>query len=204
METSTETIIEISPEALTQILELREAESIPDLYLGLRISGVGTQGFVYETAFLRPDDVDESDHIEYHGGLPVAIAAESVDNLRDAVLDLSSDPTAPGLVLRNPNPATPPMPDYQELDLEGSVEERIIQLLNEQINPAISMHGGIVRLIAVDGSVAHLEMGGGCQGCGLAAMTLRQGIETAIKHYIPEIKQIVDVTDHTAGTSPYY
>jgi len=200
---TTQTIIEITSTALEQILALREGENIPDLHLGLRIAGTGTQGFVYETAFVRPEDVNDSDHIEDHGGLPVAIAADSVDNLRNSVLDISVDPAAPGLVLRNPNPATPTM-DFGEMELSGSVEERIAQLLDHQINPAISGHGGWVRLVGVDGGTAHLEMGGGCQGCGLAAMTLRQGIESAIRDQIPEITEIVDATDHTAGANPYY
>ncbi|MFQ5555234.1 MAG: NifU family protein [Acidimicrobiia bacterium] len=204
MDAITDTIIDITPTALEQILELREAEAIPDLHLGLRIAGVGAQGFLYETAFVRAEDVADGDHIEYHEGLPVAIDAESIDNLRDSVLDISTDPAAPGLVLRNPNPATPPMPDYPDLELEGTVEQRIDQLLSQQINPAIAGHGGFVRLMAVNGSTAHLEMGGGCQGCGLAAMTLRQGIESAILHHIPEIKEIVDATDHSAGEDPYY
>ena len=85
-----------------------------------------------------------------------------------------------------------------------AVEERISQLLNAHINPAIASHGGYVNLLSVDGSTAHVEMGGGCQGCGMAAMTLRNGIEAAIKHNIPEITEVADATDHMAGTNPYY
>ncbi len=204
METSTETVIEITPDALAQIMELREAESIPDLHLGLRITGMGAQGFIYETSFVRGEDVVDSDLVEYHGDLPVVIDADSVDDLRDSVLDLSADPSAPGLVLRNPNQATPPMPDFDEIELVGSLRDRITQLLDQQINPAIAAHGGYVKLVGLEGSIAHLEMGGGCQGCGLAAMTLRQGIETAIKQHIPEITEIIDATDHTSGANPYY
>ena len=203
METSTETIIEITATALEQISQLREGETIPDLHLGLRVVGVGTQGFIYETAFIRPEDVSPADHLEHHGDLPVTISPDSIDNLRGSVLDLSLDPAAPGLVLRNPNPATPTM-DFGDIELTGTVEERVSQLLDQQINPAIAGHGGWVRLVAVEGSTAHMEMGGGCQGCGLAAMTLRQGIESAILEQVPEILEIVDATDHTAGVNPYY
>lgn len=205
MTTTTENVIEITEHALEQITALRDAESIPDLYLGLRIAGVGMNGFQYETAFVRAEDVPESDHREVHGSLSVAIPPSSVDNLRGSVLDLSEDPAAPGLVLRNPNPATPAgVPDLGEIELEGTVEERVTQLLEQQINPAIAAHGGWVRLVAVDGATAHLEMGGGCQGCGLAAMTLRNGIEAAVKRHIPEIEEIVDATNHEAGLNPFY
>jgi len=201
MTTNTDTVVEISDIALEKILELREGEAIPDLYLGLRISGVGAQGFQYETSFLRADAVASTDHVEHHGDLPVAIAEESVDDLRGAVLDLSGG----GLVLRNPNvPASPMVGGDDEIELTGSTEQKVAQLLNDRINPSIAAHGGVARLINVDGSTANLELGGGCQGCGLAAVTLRQGIEAAILHHIPEIHEVVDVTDHTAGANPYY
>jgi Fe/S biogenesis protein NfuA len=203
MDTSTETVIEITQEALDQIMALRDQEAIPGLALGIRISGVGSQGFIYETAFLRPEDVDEGDHVEEHSGVPVAIPQESVDRLRGSVLDLTPD--TGGLVLRNPNPATPPLGDpNEELALEGSVEDRIQTLLEKRINPAIASHGGIATLIKVEVPLAYLELGGGCQGCGLAAMTLRQGIEATIKDQIPEIDEVVDVTNHDLGENPFY
>ncbi len=206
MTTETTTVIEITTEALEQIVALRDQEAIPDLMLGVRIAGVGHNGFVYETAFLRPDDVADDDHVEQHGDLPVAIPPDSIDNLRGSVLDLSTDPVAPGLVLRNPNPATPVGggPVIPDIELTGTVEERVSQLLDQAINPAIAAHGGYARLAGVEGEIAFLELGGGCQGCGLAAMTLRQGIETAIKQNVSEITEIVDVTDHAAGANPFY
>lgn len=197
------TVVEITEPALEQIRALREQEAIDDLHLGLRIAGVGANGFIYETAFLRGADVAAEDHLEEHGDLPVVISADSVDNLRGAVLDLAGDPEAPGLVLRNPNPATPPITEG-EVDLSGSVEERVQQLIDMYINPSIASHGGFVTLAEVDGDRALVELGGGCQGCGLAAMTLRQGIESSIKHHVPEILEVVDVTDHSAGENPFF
>jgi Fe/S biogenesis protein NfuA len=197
------TVVEITPAALEQIIALRDQESIPDLHLGLRIAGVGANGFIYETAFLRGGDVSQEDHVEDHGGLPVAIPAESLDNLRGSVLDLAGDPASPGLVLRNPNPATPPITEG-DVELEGSIEERVQQLIEMYINPAIASHGGFVTLSGIDDDRALVELGGGCQGCGLAAMTLRQGIESSIKHHVPEIVEVVDVTDHAAGENPFF
>ena len=206
MSDTTTTIVEITDAARTKILELRDGEGIPDLHLGLRITGVGPQGFIYETAFLRSDDVGSTDVVEDHSGLPVAIRLDSVDNLRGAVLDLSGDGTGPGLVMRNPNVPTPSLPggELGDLELTGTPEEKIRTLLEQRINPAIASHGGVAHLVAVDGSVAQLELGGGCQGCGLAAVTLRQGIERAILEAIPEIDEVVDVTDHAMGTNPFY
>ena len=101
---SSSNVIEISDVALNQIVELRNAETIPGLALGLRVAGVGANGFVYETAFVRPEDVDEGDHVEKHGELPVAIPVTSLDQLKGSILDITE---AGGLVIRNPNPATP-------------------------------------------------------------------------------------------------
>jgi Fe/S biogenesis protein NfuA len=149
--------------------------------------------------------VTSSDIVEDHDGLAVAIALDSVENLRGAVLDLSGDGTGPGLVMRNPNVPSPSLPGIDgNLELTGTTEEKIRQFLNEQINPAIASHGGVANLIRVEGSVAQLELGGGCQGCGLAAVTLRQGIERAILDAIPEIDEVIDVTDHALGTNPFY
>jgi Fe/S biogenesis protein NfuA len=206
MTNTTTTIVEISEAASEKIIALREGEGIPDLHLGLRITGVGAQGFVYETAFLRADDITSTDIVEDHDGLPVAIALDSVENLRGAVLDLSGDGTGPGLVMRNPNVPSPTLPggDMDDLELVGTPEEKVRTLLTERINPAIASHGGVANLVRVEGTVAHLELGGGCQGCGLAAVTLRQGIERAILDAIDEIDEVVDVTDHTMGTNPFY
>lgn len=206
MSNSTTTIVEITDTARDQIIALRESEGIPDLHLGLRITGVGPQGFIYETSFLRSDDISSSDIVEDHGGLPVAISLDSVENLRGAVLDLSGDGGGPGLVMRNPNVPSPTIggSDLGDLDLKGTTEEKIRMLLAERINPAIASHGGVANLIRVEDGIAHLELGGGCQGCGLAAVTLRQGIERAILDAIPEITEVMDVTDHSMGTNPFY
>lgn len=197
-------VIDITDEALGKIIELRNAEEIEDLHLALRISGVGANGYVYETAFLRSADISPVDHVERHGDLPVAISAGSVEDLRGAVLDLSTVGPSAGLVIRNPNTPSPGLGLGEKIELTGTPEEKVRQLLTEQINPAIASHGGIANLVSVEGSRAMLELGGGCQGCGLAAVTLQDGIERAILENIPEITEVVDVTDHSLGANPYF
>ncbi len=196
--------ITITDSALGKILELRDREELDDLYLALRISGVGPSGFLYETAFLRGSDVSDLDHVEHHGDLPVAIPVASLDNLRGSVLDLAGNGGGGGLVIRNPNTPASPGLDLEDVELTGTPEEKVRQLLDQQINPAIAMHGGIAHLVSVEGSTANLELGGGCQGCGLAAVTLRQGIERAILGAVPEITEVVDVTNHELGENPYF
>ena len=197
--------ITITDNALAKILELRELEELEDLHLALRINGAGASGFLYETAFLRGSDVSDLDHVEHHGDLAVAIPLTSLDNLRGAVLDLAGNGSGGGLVIRNPNaPQSPGLDMGDDVELTGTTEEKVRQLLDQQINPAIAMHGGVANLISVEDSTANLELGGGCQGCGLAAVTLRQGIETAILAAVPEITDVVDITDHDLGENPYF
>jgi len=80
---------------------------------------------------------------------------------------------------------------------------RVADLFEAEINPAIARHGGFVELVDVQDGVVMLRMGGGCQGCGMADVTLRQGIEVALRERVPEVAGIVDITDHSAGTNPY-
>ena len=85
-----------------------------------------------------------------------------------------------------------------------TVELRVQELFDSSINPSIASHGGYVDLIGIEGKTAYVQLGGGCQGCGMADVTLKQGIDVAVKETAPEIEQVVDVTDHASGTNPYY
>jgi Fe/S biogenesis protein NfuA len=89
-------------------------------------------------------------------------------------------------------------------DLSGDVAQRVLTVLEAQINPSIAAHGGRADLVAVEDDTAYLRLSGGCAGCGMAAVTLSQGIEVAIFSSVPEITKVVDVTDHAAGTNPFY
>jgi len=88
--------------------------------------------------------------------------------------------------------------------LEGPIVDRVQQVITEQINPSIAAHGGGAELISVDGTIAYLRLFGGCQGCGMAQVTLKAGIERILRESIPELTEVVDVTDHASGEDPYY
>ena len=87
---------------------------------------------------------------------------------------------------------------------DDELYERVNDLFEQQVNPMVARHGGRVELIDVQESIVMLRMSGGCQGCGMASVTLRQGIEGILNQYLPEVKGIVDITDHTSGTNPYF
>jgi Fe-S cluster biogenesis protein NfuA len=87
---------------------------------------------------------------------------------------------------------------------DDALYERVADLFESQVNPMVARHGGRVELIDVQDAVVMVRMAGGCQGCGMADVTLRQGIEAMLQQHVPEVKGIVDITDHTAGSNPYF
>ncbi len=88
--------------------------------------------------------------------------------------------------------------------MSAELKSKVQDLVDTSINPAIAAHGGYVELLDVKDNVVYLQMGGGCQGCGAADITLKAGIERLIKEEIPEITEVLDTTDHAAGANPYY
>ena len=88
--------------------------------------------------------------------------------------------------------------------MSAELKTRVQELIDTMINPAVAGHGGFVELIDVQDNRVYLQMGGGCQGCGAADVTLKSGIERLIKEEIPEVAEVLDTTDHGAGTNPYY
>jgi Fe/S biogenesis protein NfuA len=198
-------VLTITDPAREKILELRAQEDEP-AELGLRIEVTGVRGveYTYDLTFdpVAEADPEVGDLVEEQGTLPIIIPSESVDALRGATLDLPSTGAQAGLVLRNPNRPDPLSGAH--LELTGTVDERIRQLLDQQINPALQMHGGFAGLDRVEDEVAYVTMGGGCQGCAVSAMTLREGISRSIREAVPEIHEVVDTTDHSQGENPYY
>ena len=159
--------------------------------------------FTYDMYFRRLDEAAADDAVQAHDDLSVVVPAESIDKVRGSTLDLVGG----GMVLQNPNSPPPPVaerPARPRATSAARSRSGSSQVLEEQINPQIASHGGRADLVAVDEPIAYLRLSGGCQGCGMAAATLSQGIEVAIIDAVPEIAEIVDVTDHAGGTNPYF
>ena len=207
-----EPVLDISEKARKRVLEIRAGEEGGDtLALWVEVVGIAGGEWSYDLYFDVPDEATADDAVQLGDDLTVVIPAESVDRLRGATLDMSRDLLNPGLVITNPNKppqapqaASPSIDVPEAASLSGPVAERVQTVLREHINPSIAAHGGTAELVAVEESTAYLRLGGGCVGCGMAAVTLTQGIEVAIKQAVPEIVNVVDVTDHASGTNPYY
>jgi Fe/S biogenesis protein NfuA len=201
--TSTDLVVfTVTPEAIERILELRQQEDDPP-GLALRVEVTGTAGveYAYDLTFDPMAEADDADAQYQQGDLPVIVPAGSIEQLTGATLDIPAG-GGPGLVLRNPNRPDPL--SGKHLELTGSIAEQVEQLLREQINPALAAHGGFAELKGVEGEKVYVTMGGGCQGCAVSAMTLRDGIARSIKEAIPEVTEVIDTTDHDAGENPFY
>ena len=201
-------ILQVTDDAAEVVLgALAEEADGPSLGLRVAISGTEmspsmTFEFGYDLSLHEIEQVDGGDVVYEAAGLTVIIPGDSVENLTGATLDVPSNPLQGGLVIRNPN--RPDMADRIDLSESGSVAERLQDLLNNHVNPSLAAHGGYVELVKVEDSQAYLLMGGGCQGCTMSAATLHQGVATIITQHVPEILDVIDVTDHAAGENPFY
>jgi Fe/S biogenesis protein NfuA len=197
-----EPLLTITDQAREKVLEARAGESEPDtLALWVEVSGEADGAYTYTMEFRPIADAGEADVVQRHDDLSVVLDADSLEKLTGATLDFSGA----GMVMQNPNrPAPRTMAPPPEADLSHPLAQRVVTILDEEINPQIAAHGGRADLVAVDDNVAYLRLSGGCQGCGMASVTLSQGIEVAILDSVPEIEKVVDVTDHASGTNPYF
>jgi len=203
MDEVVEPVFTITDVARDKILEVRAAEAgAESLALWVTVTGEAGGAYTYDMSFRALDDAGDADVVQHHDALPIVIDADSVTALNGATLDFA----ASGMVMQNPNKpaARDPVADRPEADLSGPVAQSVIRVLEDRLNPAIAAHGGRVDLVAVDDSIAYVRLSGGCQGCGMAAVTLSQGVEAEILDAVPEISEVVDVTDHASGSNPYY
>jgi Fe/S biogenesis protein NfuA len=203
-------VLAVAPGARATVLEVMANESeSATLALWLEISGESNGAYAYDMYFQALSDATGGDVVQHDDELPIVVPQASVERLQGATLDFVTDATGEGgLVIVNPN--TPPTPTLQglgsapEVDLSDPLAQRVVSVLEEQVNPSIAAHGGRADLVAVEDASVYLRLSGGCQGCGMAKATLSQGIEVILREAIPELANIVDVTDHADGTNPYY
>lgn len=143
------------------------------------------------------EPTDEKIELE---GFNAYIDGASVPYLEDAVIDYAKDRMGGQLTFRAPKSKVP------QIDDNASVEQKINYILYSEINPQLASHGGNVQLVELldDESIAVLKFGGGCQGCGMVDVTLKQGIEKTLMDKIPQLKKVTDTTDHTVRENAYF
>lgn len=198
-------IITITPEALTALAELRDAEPDADR-LGLRLEIISKPGedFRYDLAFDVVTQAAFTDEVRTHRdgdlALKVIIPANSIELLEGATLDHSE---RAGLVIRNPNKPQPPVVEGLVHDDDLSAE--VVRVVDAEVNPALAAHGGFVTFVGHDGEgTVYLTMGGGCHGCSMSKMTMLDGVQTMLVEHVPGVERVRDLTDHSSGENPYF
>lgn len=185
--------LNVTDAARAKIIELRDAEKKEGLALRMGIQGRGPGGFNYVLRFIGPEDRSDADLVVDAGGIEIVVDPGSVENLDGASVDFVTNEEGSGFKIDNPNPLW-----------QDPRAQKVQEILDKEINPAVAMHGGFVSLLEVKDDKVYVQMGGGCQGCGMVDVTLKQGIEVRIREVVPEITEIIDTTDHAGGSNPYY
>lgn len=188
-----EQLLTVTPAAREKIDGVRTFNDFPDAMLRVRVLAKDGRRFQYEIALEDPRDRGTEDLLLELDGLNVALDPRSAADLTGATIDLDPEVTGGGLRIDNPNEGW-----------QDPIAREVQEVIDRQINPGVGSHGGVVTLVDVRDGTAYLRFGGGCQGCAAVDVTLKQGVETAIRAAVPAISAIVDATDHDAGANPYY
>jgi len=183
----------ITPDARTKIEGVRTFNEFPDAVLRVRVLAKDGRRFRYEIALEDPRERADDDLAVEAEGLTVVLDPASATDLAGATIELDPAVMGGGLRIENPNEGW-----------QDPVARAVQEVIDRQINPGVGSHGGQVTLVEVKDGTAFMRFGGGCQGCAAVDVTLRQGVETAIRNAVPGVTAIVDVTDHQAGENPYY
>jgi len=186
-------MIEITKSAEKIITDLLQDESKSGMSLRMQIVGRGPGGFQYAVRFVPEDDQVAGDEAVQFDDFKVLIDSETAPNIKDSTLDYQEDEFQRGFLIDNPNPVW-----------KDSTAQAVQELLDTKINPGLASHGGFVALLDYKDDTAFIGFGGGCQGCGLVDVTLKEGVEATIREALPQVKKVVDTTDHTTGKNPFY
>lgn len=186
--------ITITPSAKEQILtSIGEEKRSEELGLRVAIVGRGPGGFQYSLDLVGPTERVEGDITIDLGDLSVYIDKKSAPKLEGTTIDFVSRLQESGFKFDNPN------------SVWGDEKAQAVQqVIDAKINPSIASHGGFVTLLDVKEDIAYISFGGGCQGCGMVDVTLKQGVSVMIKEAVPDLAEVLDTTDHAAGANPYY
>ncbi len=192
-------MIAITDNAQRHFRRLLQQQKLPDLGLRLAVERPGTPQAACQLTFCLPSESLPDDEIQHCEGFDLYIAQSAGPWMHEALIDWQQNATGGELTIKAPGlKGRPPAAD-------APLAERVRWVLEQEINPQIAAHGGNVTLVAVtEQNAAVLRFGGGCHGCRQVDVTLKFGVEKTLREKIPELADIIDVTDHAQGENPYY
>jgi Fe/S biogenesis protein NfuA len=190
-------MITITETALQKIVELKERLKLPVKGLRVRATPRSPLRAGFSLRF-EPAEEPEShmDSIQSFDGINLYIAPDSAPYLEGATIDFVFSLIGSEFKVEAP---------LRKLDTpEGRIAAKIQQVLDEEIGPSLATHGGGATLVDFKDGIVFLELTGGCQGCSMAGATMKDGIETSIRKSVPEVQEVLDVTEHATGRNPFY
>ncbi len=183
----------LTPAAEEKVAAAARSAGKPEARLRIRVAGRRSGRYVYDLTLVDPLNASFGDIVVNGGAGTVYVDPEGAESLDGATIDLDDSAFGGAITVTNPNDGwTDPL------------AIRVQDLLDLHINPAIAAHGGFIDLLGVQDGTVYVQFGGGCQGCAQVDVTLRQGVEVALRQAVPEVVAVVDSTDHASGTNPYY
>jgi Fe/S biogenesis protein NfuA len=196
-------VLKITDAAVNKIVELIGKAGKPNMAVRVKIENT-LRGGGYQTEFMFMDenDIAEDDITQDAGPFRLVFDTTSAAILEEAAIDFDEEKYRGGFRIKYAEDAYDRLPATKEWD--SPVATEVQKIIDRHINPGIASHNGWVELLEVKDGTAFIEMGGGCKGCAMSYMTLKNGIEHAIIENVPEIKKVLDTTQHAEGTNPYY
>ncbi|HTP42748.1 MAG TPA: NifU family protein [Nitrospiria bacterium] len=201
-------MLTMTPEARDKILAVLNDPARKSYGLRLTVTPNGQSTPQYGLSLVDKETPGLNDMVFTVDGIRFYLDRLSTPYVDGATIDYTNGAQGEGFVIKTAAKPKPPRPQLPP-ELAGSPPtgpdaEAIQKLLDEQINPGLASHGGEATLVAIKDNIVYVTMSGGCQGCGSATLTLKQGITSLIKKELPHIKDVLDVTDHAAGKNPFY
>ncbi len=189
-----EPVLSFDEVARRKLAEMHEAGRFQGSALRVTVEEEGAS-FLYQIQIVDEHTRGDDDQVVQCDDVSFFVDAGSASRLGGAELQYHESLSGGGFKFENPN---------RPRLLENPLAERVQRVLDDEINPGVASHGGRVSLIDVQGDKIYIRFGGGCQGCGMADVTLRDGVVGAIQREVPEVSEVLDATDHAAGENPYY
>lgn len=186
-------LLNITAIARKMLDEFASSSDEQSLALKIEIVGRGKNGFQYDLQLVPKAEAEQDDEVTEIDGWTVLIAKTSVPYMDGVTLDYKEKLMGGGFHFDNPNPL---WADEMSKNVQATIDEHV--------NPTIASHGGSVSLLSVKDGDVTIVFGGGCQGCAAVDITLKNGVEKILKEKVPEIKSIIDATNHEAGSNPFY
>lgn len=192
-------IINITKSAEKYLLQLINNKNDPDISIRIFVNDPGTPKAETCLAYCSKNEVEPDDLIVHLDSFDVYLEKRSLSFLQDAEVNYDTDNFGGQLTIKAPNARLP------NISSDSPIEDRINYIIYNEINPMLASHGGDVSLVEFnDKGEVILQFGGGCQGCGMVDVTLKDGIEKTLLEQLPEVKAVKDITDHTYDDNAYF